>query len=172
MSQETLDVQQVNGEPELYVDKVLTKRADLIPAQLDESLLRFEREMEKMTVTFSPNDTRAATISPMMAYIEAHPEQYRQAMYDYGQTWGQLAELGNLDDESEKAIVRLAAQFLEHNRAIFQALAHAAKTADENSPTTTVLGGVMDEKLQAMLTPAQHFFIKCLGAAADKMRAA
>jgi len=63
-------------------------------------------------------------------------------------------------------------RLLERNREMFQTFAHASKTGDEDSPTTTVLGDVMDEKLQSMLTPAQHFFVKCLGAAGDKMRAA
>ena len=171
MTQETLDVQQINGEPELYVDQVLTKHADLIPTTLDESLLRFEREMEKTMTTFAQQDARAETISPMMAYIEAHPEHYRQAMHDYNHAWGQLTEFGNLDDESKKAIARLADHLLARNREMFQTFAHASKTGDEDSPTTTVLGGVIDEKLQTMLTPAQHFFVKCLGAAADKMRA-
>ncbi|MCB0126766.1 MAG: MerR family transcriptional regulator [Caldilineaceae bacterium] len=171
MTQETLDVQQICGEPELYIDKLLIKHAALIPAELDPSLLQFEQEMEKMMVTFSQSDSRGETISPMIAYIEAHPEQYRQIMYDSNQAWRQLPELDSLDSESEATISRLADHLLEHNRDIFQTFAQASKATDEGSPTTAVLGGVMDEKLQTMLTPAQYFFVKYLGAAADEMRA-
>jgi DNA-binding transcriptional MerR regulator len=59
MTQETLDVQQINGEPELYIDKLLIKHAALIPAELDPSLLQFEQEMEKMMVTFRSSRSSA-----------------------------------------------------------------------------------------------------------------
>lgn len=172
MAQETLDVQQVNGQPELYVDKVLAQHADLIPAKLDESLLQFEREMEKMMVTFSQQDERAETISPMLAYIEAHPEAYRQAMHDYNEAWRQLATFARLDGESQQAIARLADKLVARNREIVQAFAQASKSADESSPTTAVLSGVTNEKMQAILTPAQQFFLKHLGTIAEKMRVA
>ncbi|MEZ4714150.1 MAG: MerR family transcriptional regulator [Caldilineaceae bacterium] len=171
MTQETLNVQQVNGQPELYVDKIMAAHADLIPADLDESLLRFEREMEKVMTTFPEQDSRAETLSPMMAYIEAHPEQYRQAMHDYNAAWGQLGTWDTLDVESEETISRLADTFFARNRGMFQALAKASTTQEESSPTAAVLGEMMDEKMQAMLTPAQQYFLKCLGAAADEMRA-
>lgn len=171
MTQETLDVQQVNGEPELYVDKLLVKYADLIPTDLDESLIRFEREMEKMTATFPQQDNRDETVAPMITYIERHPEQYRQLMHDYNDAWQQLAEFGSLDADSEKAIARIADNLLERNQTLFRTVAQASKTVDENSSVAPVLAGVMNEKLQALLTPAQQFFLNRLGNAADAMRA-
>ena len=122
--------------------------------------------------TFPEQDSREAAISPMMAYIEAHPEEYRQLMHDYNEAWRQLGARDTLDAESEETISRLADTLLERNRAMFQALTQASTTQEESSPTTAVLGEMMDEKVQAMLTPAQHYFLKCLGTAADEMRAA
>ncbi|MCB0125793.1 MAG: MerR family transcriptional regulator [Caldilineaceae bacterium] len=173
MSQETLTVQGVSGEPELYVDQLLAEQAHLLPAKLDESLLQFEREMETMMAVLGEEDTRDESISPMIAYIEIHPEQYQQLMHDYNHVWQQLPTLESLNSASKEVITRRAAHLIEQNREIFQAFAQAQQPAPtEDSPTTAVLADVMNEQVQSVLTPAQLFFLQCLGAAADEIRAA
>ncbi|MEZ4869010.1 MAG: MerR family transcriptional regulator [Caldilineaceae bacterium] len=170
MTQETINVQQVNGEPELYIDQALAQYANLIPTELDPSLLQFEREMERLMATFPEHDTRDETIPPLMTYIEEHPEQYRRLMHDYNQAWVQLDELGALDEDGKEKILRLADSLIEHNREILQVNLRPPAPTSADSPVTAALGAMTDEKLQAILTPAQHYFLKCLGSATDEMR--
>ncbi|MCB0083539.1 MAG: MerR family transcriptional regulator [Caldilineaceae bacterium] len=171
MTQETIDVQQVDGHPELYVDKILTTHAELIPDELNESLLQFERETEKMMATFPEKDARAEIISPMVLYIEEHPEQYRQLAHDYNEAWTQLGEFESLDDESKQAISRLANDLLARNTRILRAFAQASSTEHEGSPAAHVVGNAIVEKVQAIVTPAQQLFLKRLGMTIDEMRA-
>jgi len=171
MAQETINVQQVQGQPELYVDELLVKYNDLIPVEMDKSLLQFEREMEQLVATFPEHDARPEIVPRLMEYIEKHPEQYRQLMHDYNQGWVQVSAIQILDRKGEKMIAHLANSLIERNRKILQAYPQPPAEATADSPLTAMLGDLTNEKLQAILTPAQLSFLKYVGTAIDTMKA-
>ena len=174
MAQEHINVDFVNGQPELYIDTMQAKFGDLMPEQMDASLLQHERDVEQLVASFPEHDTRAEAMQPLMQYIEAHPEQYQQLMHDYNDVWTQVGAVATLDEAGKATISHLANSLIAQNHQILQQFttlaANAGSDAEANAATEAVFGNMLDETMQANLTPQHIYFFECAGALADQMR--
>ncbi|MEM7128780.1 MAG: MerR family transcriptional regulator [Chloroflexota bacterium] len=170
MSQEHINVDLVNGQPDLYTNKILAKYGDLIPEDLDESLLQFEREFEDTMATFPGHDGRNDIYPPAMALIEENPEQYQHFAQEANQLWIRSSEIKDLDDESKSKISNMVNSFVNQNRYFLQAMTQLSPEGASESSTDAVFGEMVNEKMEATLTPAQFYLVTCLGEAADSIR--
>jgi len=99
------------------------------------------------------------------------PSSCRTTKLSYNQGWVQVSAIQILDRKGEKMIAHLANSLIECNRKILQAYPQPPAEATADSPLTAMLGDLTNEKLQAILTPAQLSFLKYVGTAIDTMKA-
>ena len=113
--QPTLQHEDLNDAPSLYLEEAYQKLGHLLP-NLDQGLLDEEAQLEAILSRYNWSDNLPVFFADVMAYFQAHPQQYQQFIGDMQAIWHRLQS-----PETDDSILRgLAKSLMEKYSAVFE----------------------------------------------------
>lgn len=114
LAQPTLNDDDLKQAPALYLEQAYQKIGHLMP-DLDQELLDQEVRLEAVLSRYNWGDNLPAFFANVIAYFQAHPQQYKEFISDLQAIWGKLQS-----PETEDATLRaLAGSLVEKHRPLF-----------------------------------------------------